>query len=53
MAAPISFAKRTDDAIREDVVFELEWEPMLANTDIAVAVNDGVVTLTGTHQASW
>ena len=39
---------RDDAAIRDDVLSELEWEPMISKpTQIAVAVNNGVVTLTG------
>ncbi len=40
---------RDDTAIRNDVLAELEWNPMIAKpTQISVAVNNGVVTLTGT-----
>jgi osmotically-inducible protein OsmY len=38
---------RTDAAIREDVLFELKWDPKINSTDIGVAAKDGVVTLTG------
>lgn len=38
---------RTSDDIRRDVETELKWEPDIDATDIAVAVKDGVVTLTG------
>ncbi|MEA2782884.1 MAG: hypothetical protein QOK29_4428 [Rhodospirillaceae bacterium] len=38
---------RSDDDIKRDVEEELKWEPDLDATDIAVAVKDGVVTLTG------
>jgi osmotically-inducible protein OsmY len=38
---------RTDSEIKRDVEEELRWDPDLDATDIAVAVKDGVVTLTG------
>src|SRR3979490_2944274 len=38
---------RTDQDIQEDVEQELQWDPDLDATDIAVSVKDGVVTLTG------
>ena len=37
----------SDHEIEQDVKDELEWDPDLDATDIAVAVKDGVVTLTG------
>lgn len=37
----------TDTDIRRDVEAELHWDPDIDATDIAVAVKDGVVTLTG------
>jgi osmotically-inducible protein OsmY len=40
--------RRTDASIRESVISELRWDPKIANADdIAVAVKDGVVTLSG------
>src|ERR1700694_4207515 len=48
-----SITNRSDDAIRQDVMFELEWEPALAHSDIAVAVKDGVVTLAGSVPNLW
>jgi osmotically-inducible protein OsmY len=45
--------KRTDSAIRKDVMFELQWDPKLAECDIALAVNDGVVTLRGKVPSLW
>jgi osmotically-inducible protein OsmY len=45
--------KRSDDAIRKDVAFELEWDPMLSEQDIGVVVKDGVLTLTGTVPSVW
>jgi osmotically-inducible protein OsmY len=38
---------RSDDDIKRDVEQELRWNPSLDSTDIAVAVKNGVVTLTG------
>jgi osmotically-inducible protein OsmY len=44
---------RSDDLIREDVLFELKWDPRLSSNDIAVAVKDGVVTLSGFVPSYW
>jgi osmotically-inducible protein OsmY len=38
---------RSDSEIKTDVEAELKWDPDINSTDIAVAVKDGVVTLTG------
>jgi osmotically-inducible protein OsmY len=38
---------RLDDDIKRDVEMELRWDPDIDVSDIAVAVKDGVVTLTG------
>jgi osmotically-inducible protein OsmY len=38
---------RSDSDIRRDVEDELRWDPQIDPTDIAVAVNKGVVTLAG------
>jgi len=38
---------RSDSEIEKDVKAELEWDPDLDATDIAVSVKNGVVTLTG------
>lgn len=37
-----------DTELRDDVLDELNWEPMVDPASIGVAVTDGVVTLTGT-----
>ena len=38
---------KSDNEIKRDVEEELRWEPNVDPTDIAVAVKNGVVTLTG------
>ena len=38
---------KTDAQLRTDVVNELQWDPSINPTHIGVAVNDGIVTLTG------
>jgi osmotically-inducible protein OsmY len=42
----------TDKTIRDAVIDELEWEPRVDSEHIGVAVEDGVVTLTG-HVESY
>src|SRR5882672_8998901 len=44
---------RSDDDIRESVVRELKWEPQILSSDIAVAVKDGVATLSGFVPSYW
>ncbi len=39
--------KKTDSQLQRDVIAELAWEPSVDHADIGVAVNDGVVTLSG------
>jgi osmotically-inducible protein OsmY len=39
---------KTDHMLQQDVIDELLWEPSVDATHIGVAVEDGVVTLTGT-----
>src|SRR4051812_9355091 len=39
---------KTDAELKRDVEEELRWEPSLDASQIAVAVKDGVVTLSGT-----
>ena len=39
---------RTDAQIQHDVYEHLKWDPRVNETDIGVAVKDGVVTLSGT-----
>lgn len=38
---------KTDDQLRKDVMAELEWDPSVKAAHVGVAVQDGVVTLTG------
>lgn len=38
---------KTDTHLRQDVGAELQWEPAANSTQIGIAVEDGVVTLTG------
>ncbi len=44
---------RTEDQIRRDVELELKWDPIITSSDIAVAVKDGVVTLSGFVSSFW
>jgi osmotically-inducible protein OsmY len=39
---------RSDEEIRNDALFQLDWDSRLRNNDIGVDVKKGVVTLTGT-----
>lgn len=39
--------KKTDSQLQHDVMAELEWEAAVDHADIGVAVNNGVVTLSG------
>ena len=39
---------KTDTELQTDVQEELKWEPSVTASEIGVAVNDGVVTLSGT-----
>jgi osmotically-inducible protein OsmY len=53
MAALAGTYARTDDRIREDVIAELKWDPKISSPDIAVAVKDGVVTISGFVSSYW
>jgi osmotically-inducible protein OsmY len=45
---------RSDDSIRNDVLFEMKWDPKIgSSSDIAVAVKEGVVTLSGFVHSYW
>jgi len=39
--------EKTDSQLQHDVMAELEWDPRVDHADIGIAVNDGVVTLSG------
>jgi osmotically-inducible protein OsmY len=43
----------TDPALKSLVLDELEWEPMVDATHIAVSVRDGLVTLSGHAGSYW
>jgi osmotically-inducible protein OsmY len=53
MAVAATTQVRTDDDIRNDVIFELRWDPKLSSRDIAVDVKEGVVTLSGFVGSYW
>jgi osmotically-inducible protein OsmY len=53
MATMTAATTRADASIRESVVSELKWEPRITSPDIAVAVKDGVVTLSGYVTSYW
>src|SRR6202035_1207064 len=45
---------RSDNNLREDVLLELKWDPKISlASDIAVAVKDGVATLSGFVPSYW
>jgi osmotically-inducible protein OsmY len=37
----------TDSSLRQDIIDELDFEPSIDAADIGVAVENGIVTLTG------
>lgn len=53
MAALPKVQTRSDELIRDDVQFELKYDPKITSKDIAVSVRDGVVTLTGFVPSYW
>src|SRR4030081_1942871 len=53
MATTTTAPTGTDAAIRESVLSELKWDPKITSPDIAVAVKDGVVTLSGYVSTYW
>jgi osmotically-inducible protein OsmY len=56
MSTPAPVAINADEQLREKVFFELEWAPEIPAPvvdDIAIAVRDGVVTLSGTVPTYW
>jgi len=44
---------KSDSEVQRDVLDELKWEPNLDAAHIGVAVNDGIVTLTGHVTSYW
>jgi osmotically-inducible protein OsmY len=53
MAGMVSSPLRIDDAIREDLLLELKYDPKITSPDIGVAVKDGVATLSGFVSSYW
>jgi osmotically-inducible protein OsmY len=53
MATMTATPIRTDTSIRESVMSELRWDPKITSPDIAVAVKDGVITLSGFVTSYW
>lgn len=53
MATMTSVPAKSDATLREDVMFELKYDPKITSPDIAVAVKDGVATLTGYASSYW
>jgi osmotically-inducible protein OsmY len=54
MATMVQTPVRTDASIRDSVISELKWDPKIGLADdIAVAVKDGVVTLSGFVHSYW
>ena len=54
MAATSTIPMRTDGALRESVISELKWDPMIPTANnIALRVKDGVVSLTGFVHSYW
>jgi osmotically-inducible protein OsmY len=53
VAAAAVTPTRSDSYIRDDVQFELKYDPKITSSDIGVAVKDGVVTLTGYVSSYW
>lgn len=43
----------TDKQIQEDVMKELGWDPEVDSAEIGVAVEDGIVTLSGEVESYW
>lgn len=47
MATATTVFSRTDEKVRDAVMFQLDWEPDFNASGVGVAVDDGVATLTG------
>src|SRR5260221_1157837 len=43
----MAVSTRTDEAIQADVLDELRWDTRVQPNEVGVAVQDGIVTLTG------
>lgn len=53
MATMTATPVQSDAAIRNSVLSELKWDPKISSPDIALAVKDGVVTLSGFVSSYW
>ena len=54
MATIVETPPKTDAVIRDALIAELKWDPKITTPDeIAVAANDGVVTLSGFVHSCW
>ena len=53
MATAAVTTTRSDSSIRDDVQFEVKYDPKITSSDIGVAVKEGVVTLTGYVSSYW
>ena len=53
MAGIATTLGKSDATIREDVIFELKYDPKITSQDIATAVKDAVVTLSGYVSSYW
>ena len=43
----------TDKTIQEDVMLEIDWDPEVDSAEVGVAVEDGIVTLSGQVDSYW
>ena len=43
--------KKSDAALKQDVIRELKWDPRIDETHVGVEVADGIVTLTGSSES--
>src|SRR5882757_4579571 len=53
MATMVETPIRTDASIRDAVLSEIKWDPKITSPDVAAAVKDGVVTLSGFVHSYW
>ncbi len=49
----MAVSTRTDEEIQRDILAELKWDSRVRPNEIGVAVEDGVVTLTGWVDSYW